>query len=127
MNKTTRADRILLISVLLIAAILFAIFRFSSAKGKDTAVISVDGSVAYRLPLDTDTTITIDEDGRHNVITVKDAKVWMSEANCPDQICVHQGAAYPGGPIACLPNRVLIELSQSDPQADTGQPDAVIH
>lgn len=126
MDKTTKADRILFITVIVIAAILFAFFRFAVGGTPSEAVVSVDGRVAYRLPLDKDTSVTVDLDGKHNVISVEGGKVRMSEANCPDQVCVHQGEAYPGGPIACLPNRVMIQLSGTS-TANNDQPDAVIH
>ena len=54
-----------------------------------------------------------------NVCEIKDGKVKMIEADCPDQLCVYMPEiGDDGGLIICLPNGVLIEgitVSGSNP------------
>ena len=58
-----------------------------------------------------------DGDGR-NVILVEPGKISMADANCPDRLCVRQGAISNGVyPIVCLPHRIVIEIK--DEGADT--------
>ena len=45
-----------------------------------------------------------------NVCEIKDGKVTMIEATCPDHYCMKQKAVDEhGGSIICLPNKVVIE------------------
>ena len=43
-------------------------------------------------------------------VTVAGGEVFVSQADCPDQVCVlHGPLRRTGGPIVCLPNRLSIE------------------
>lgn len=49
----------------------------------------------------------------YNRIEIADGRVRCTEANCPDQICVHTAAldgGTDGNPIACLPHQLVISL-----------------
>ena len=50
------------------------------------------------------------EDGSYNAVTVRDGKIAVSEANCPDQYCVNRGFCSGGTPIVCLPHGLVIEF-----------------
>ena len=54
--------------------------------------------------------------GGTNVLTVKDGKAWISEANCPGyQDCVMFGEIHSAGfghMIVCLPNRVQVYIEE---------------
>ena len=49
-------------------------------------------------------------DGGYNAVTVKDGKIAVTEANCPDQYCVRQGFCNSGAQIVCLPHRLVISF-----------------
>lgn len=50
----------------------------------------------------------------YNTIVIKDRAVYMENASCPDQICVHHKAVSKNGEsIICLPNEVYIEIEDS--------------
>lgn len=55
-----------------------------------------------------------------NIISVEPDRICVSEADCPDQVCVHQGwEATTAKPIICLPNRLVIRLvSSEEPEID---------
>lgn len=59
------------------------------------------------------------EGGAYNTVVVSPEGVRISEASCPDKLCIHQGS-LPGSllPITCLPNRLVIRLT------DTGRTDS---
>ena len=58
-----------------------------------------------------------------NVIAVEPGRIRILEADCPDQICVHDGwLSDSAAPIVCLPHRLVIELSDL---ADSAGPDSV--
>ena len=50
------------------------------------------------------------KDGDYNTVTVKDGKIAVTEANCPDQYCVRQGFCNSGEQIVCLPHRLVISF-----------------
>ena len=50
------------------------------------------------------------EDGSYNAVTVKDGKIAVTEANCPDQYCVRQGFCSGGEQIVCLPHKLVISF-----------------
>lgn len=46
-----------------------------------------------------------------NTLRIENGKVWVSEANCKNRICMSQGKISKSGEsIICLPNRVIIEI-----------------
>ena len=50
--------------------------------------------------------------GFTNTIVAEQGRIRVSEAGCPDQVCVNQGWISDGTvPIVCLPNKLIIEIS----------------
>lgn len=85
--------------------------------GGRTAVVYKDGREIARVDLLRVTeSYTIPLDG--NVILVEPGGIRMQSADCPDQICVHQGELHDAGRIVCLPNRVLIEMKHTKDAPD---------
>lgn len=59
-----------------------------------------------------------DERGK-NTLQVERDRIRVSEADCPDQICVRQGFIVDGTvPIVCLPHRLMIEIGQDGEKLD---------
>ena len=53
-----------------------------------------------------------DGTGGTNTIQVERGRIRVSQANCPDQVCVDQGWISDGTvPIVCLPHRLVIEIT----------------
>lgn len=75
-------------------------------------IVTVDGEVVQTLPLDEDIKITIGEDtAEYNILEIVDGFVSMSDANCPDKLCVnHKSIHYNHESIVCLPHKVVIEI-----------------
>lgn len=106
-------------ALLFIASLaLFLLFQQSTVEG-NTACIYVDGELydtidlnAVAIPYD----ITIErEDGHYNIVSVAHGQISVSEASCPDQICVNQGWIENSLiPITCLPNRVVVEIQEDE-------------
>lgn len=80
-----------------------------------TACIYVDGELARRidlgavaLPYD----FVVETKWGYNTVHVERGGVRVSEADCPDQICVLQGKITGDDllPIVCLPHRLVIEI-----------------
>ena len=62
------------------------------------------------------------EEGRgRNLISVEQGRIRVSEADCPDQICVDQGWISDGTvPIVCLPHRLMIQIVGGEEGLDGG-------
>lgn len=77
--------------------------------------IEKDGEEYGTYSLDEDQVISI---GTTNVCEIKDGKVRMIRADCPDHLCIRQGAiGADGGIIVCLPNKVVIQGETDDGSA----------
>ena len=94
--------------------------------GTDAPVarISWDGALLEEFDLDQvdePYTYTFKHENETNTITVERGRVCISEANCPDQICVNQGWISDGTvPIVCLPHRLMIEIVGAGGNLDAG-------
>ena len=86
--------------------------------------ITQDGQQVGLYPLDEPRTLRYESDhGGYNVVVIQDGTVRVSEADCPDQICVRKGATnQTADPIACLPNGLIVEVIAGE---DTSQLDGV--
>ena len=110
-------DVFLILFCLLIAAVAWFWFNFGQkTMTEGIAVIYKNGDVHTTLSLSSDEIITIeDEEGRINIIGIKDGKADMIDANCNDKICVHTRSAHKNGQsIVCLPNRVVVEIKSDE-------------
>ena len=87
-----------------------------------TVVITVDGVKIGAYPIDTDAVIPVENAMGQvtNTLTIKDGTANMTQADCPDQYCVHQKKIrLEGETIVCLPNRVLVTVTGTDaPETD---------
>ena len=50
------------------------------------------------------------ENGGYNTVTVKDGKIAVTDADCPDHYCMERGFCNSGTPIVCLPHKLVIEF-----------------
>ena len=79
--------------------------------------ITVDGEEYGTWSLSENETIEI---GETNVCEIKDGKVRMIKADCPDHLCMKQSPVDKnGGMIVCLPNKVIIERKGTPDSAQT--------
>lgn len=104
-------DILLIGGVLLIGIIFLLIMNLTKQEGSKVRVI-VDGKNYMELNLKEDTTFTVETiNGGWNTFVVKDGYVDMTEASCPDKICVRErDIHYNHDRITCLPNKVVLEI-----------------
>ena len=104
-----KKDAVLILTVLLIAGAAFGVHEFAGGDGADTVTVKVDGKVTGTYPLAKDQKIRIN--GGTNILTIKNGKAKMTDADCPDQLCVHQRAiSRSKESIICLPNKIVVEV-----------------
>lgn len=111
-----KKNDIILIAVLLAAALLTAvgmrIWQMNNTRDAVKVVVTIDGQVYGTYPLDEDRTERIElPDGSYNILTISDGYADVTEASCPDQICVkHNHIKYSKESIVCLPNKVVVTV-----------------
>lgn len=82
------------------------------------AEIYLNGELFKTLPLSADTELTVDCGNGYNVITIRGGKISVSEADCPDKVCVNMGEISGGTPIVCLPHRLEIRVVNGNNDTD---------
>ena len=100
------------IAVLALALAVCLGFSFFTLGGKPAsrAQIVSEGKVLRIVELSVDQTFTVETSGGYNVVTVREGKIAVTEASCPDRYCMHRGFCSGGAQIVCLPNRLVIEF-----------------
>ena len=126
-NKTVqkpekaRYTRDLIIAGVLLLAALALFFLMRSRQARDTgsgaqAVVTVDGQEVGRYPLRKSGTFPLN--GGSNILVVENGEAWVSDADCPDKVCMGMGKISRNGEfIACLPNRLLIVVEGAAEQS----------
>ncbi len=113
-EKKRRADLIVIASLLLLALLLSLLLNAGRPEG-GVAVVRVNGTETERHPLSADGVFPLN--GGSNVLVIENGQAWISEADCPDKLCMKQGKIhYAGQALICLPNRltVTVEGGESD-------------
>ena len=115
-RKTRLRDIILIASFLVLGLVLLVVMRPSSEIGS-TVVVQADGVIIARYPLSEDGVFVLN--GGLNTIEIKDGKVRMMEAHCPNLQCVHQGWIRRGHQsIVCLPNKLIVTIEGDNDVVD---------
>ena len=105
------------IAILSGVLVICLVLSFLIMGGEDAsrAKITSDGRLVRVVDLHVDQSFTVETDGGYNVVTVKDGKIAVTEASCPDHYCMARGFCSGGTQIVCLPNRLVIEfLSEAE-------------
>lgn len=105
-----KGDYFLIGFILLFSITCIVLMSFSRTKG-GIAVVYSDNKEVGRYPLSDDTSLTIKYNDQFNTICIDNGSVYVSEASCPDEYCVHQlHISRVGESIVCLPNRLVIKI-----------------
>ena len=118
-GRTAVRDICLILAFLVIALGIFLAIRLGAGTGSYVTV-SVNGVETARYSLSEDGTYVLN--GGTNILEIRDGQVRMTDADCPNRLCVKQGPVrYSGQSIVCLPNKVTVTVYGAD-----GAYDAVI-
>lgn len=106
---------LLLIGALLLLSAGAGAFLWYGGRGEaQTALVYQDGVCIRSIDLsqvDEPYSFTVEWEDGYNIIEVERGRIRVSEADCPDQICVRRGwLPDSAAPIACLPHRLVIQM-----------------
>lgn len=96
-----------------VLSVVGTVLIFSVPAAQTVEIIS-GGEVLCTIDLShtSDREIRIDYDDGYNIVEITDGKIHVSEADCPDKVCINMGFLRSGAPIVCLPNRLVIRYVQ---------------
>ena len=99
---------VLLAALLLICTVLSVVFlRPGQAQ---QAEIWSDGKLIKTVLLRIDQEFTVESADGVNTVAVRDGKIAVTAASCPDGYCMQRGFCQGGAQIVCLPNRLVIKF-----------------
>lgn len=98
---------------MLISSVAAVILWYVKAPGV-MANIYVNSELVYSVDLsgvDEPYSLTFYGEDSYNIVTVEKGRVCVTQAGCPDQVCVRQGwISDSAAPVVCLPNRLVIRI-----------------
>ena len=105
---------ILLFCLVALCAGLALLFRSPGAPS-ELAEVRSRGQLIKTIDLGVDQEFTVTDDAGSNVITVRDGRIAVTWADCPDGYCVQRGFCNSGSQIVCLPHGLVITfVGESD-------------
>ena len=111
-----KRDIILIASILVVAIAFFLIVELTKEEGAGV-VVKVDGVEVAEYSLSKSGTYPLN--GGTNILVIEDGKAYLSDANCPDKLCVHQGKiSRTGEVITCLPNKLTVTVFGAEESVD---------
>ncbi len=110
--RMNKKDMILVFIIFTAAGIIYA-FTFFLKNDGGVVQVYVDGSLKQSFLLKEEKDILIEGyQGGTNRLVIHDGKASISEADCPDHLCVKQAAIYRNGEsIICLPHKLVIQIT----------------
>ena len=119
-----RTKVILLLLLAAVAGSAAYILLCDSGSGARFARVTRDGVLLEEIDLDkvdAPYSFTLEDGSGTNTVLVEPGRICISEADCPDQICVKQGYISDGTvPIVCLPHKLIIEITGAEGDLDGG-------
>ena len=104
-----------LVALAVAAFALFLLYLFRPAPGNFlTATVVLNNEVIAQYPLSSlsePVTLYLEELDYPLTIQAERGRIRISQANCPDQVCVRQGRIqYQEETIVCLPHRLVVRI-----------------
>lgn len=124
MKKGDKITAIVIACILVISSVsVFAYMKFS-AGSHHIAEIKQDGKVIKTVDLDKvkdgqDIRISYDTD-HYNIVRIEKGRIRITDADCPDKVCVKTGwITQPGQSVICLPHKLIIKIEGGSKDIDS--------
>ena len=99
---------IILLFCLVVVCVGLSLFFMQGSAPSSLAEVRSHGQLLRTVDLTIDQEFTVTDDTGSNVITVRDGKIAVTWADCPDGYCVDRGFCNSGTQIVCLPHSLVI-------------------
>lgn len=119
-TKLNKNDILLIIVVIFLSVCALIGYRLFYHQSGSFVQITVGGKIYNEFPLDEDNDITIEGKGGTNKLSIHNGYADMTDADCPDKLCVKQKKIhYNGESLICLPHKVVVTvISDKESQLD---------
>ena len=119
----TKGDKILISAIVVLSLLAYVIIYFSGSEDRDKYIsVQFNGSEFKRLTFTSKNDsykYKLDTDEGLNIIEVDGDKVHMTEADCPDKLCIKQGyISKVGEVLVCVPNKVVVEIKSDNSEKE---------
>ena len=105
-----RGDLYLIVGCLL-ATLVCCCLWFLLRQDGGTVIVEQNGQETARYALSEDRTVRIEGEGGYNLLVIEGGEVYLSEADCPTQLCMKTGKIrYAGQSIVCLPHKLAVRI-----------------
>lgn len=107
-----KKEFIILATVMACALLAMAFLHYGHKTQGAYVEVIIDNEVVERYSLEEEGEYEIaGYNGGKNILQVKEGRAYISEATCPDKLCVEQKEiANSGEMLVCLPNRVIVKV-----------------
>ena len=111
-GKRSNRFWLVILGVLLLAAVIGLIFVHSQRETGAEVQVLQGGKVTDTLSLGENVTRRYESgNGGYNIVEVREGKVSVTEASCPDKVCVNHGPTdQTADPIVCLPHTLVVQV-----------------
>ena len=109
-----------LLALILTACAGLSVMLLIPKEAASFAEIRSEGRLYKTVDLAVDQEFQVVTDRGSNTVTVKDGRIAVTSATCPDHYCMNRGYCHSGTDIVCLPNQLVIHFT------DVQEIDAVI-
>ena len=118
-----------ILAVVFAAALVTSVIMLTRKDNNAVAYIYSDGTLVRTIPLDTLTepvTFRVEAPGGgYNIVEAEHGKIHVTEASCPDKVCIHTGyISNSAVPVSCLPNKLVIKVESKN---ESDAPDVVVY
>lgn len=105
-----KRDIILCIVLIAVGITCWLVMWFVLPAG-NTADVYIDGKMVQTIDMTVDDAYEFSTDRGSNTVVVESGKIRVSDADCPDKVCVDMGwKSRRGEAITCLPHKLVIEI-----------------
>ena len=106
-----RGDIYLIGGCLLAALVLGGLWLLLRHNGA-AVIVEQNGRETARYALIEDRIVRIEGEMGYNLLVIESGEAWLSEADCPNLLCVKTGKIrYAGQSIVCLPHRLAVRIT----------------
>ena len=113
-KKNKIRNDVILVTVILVIAVAGLLFINGTKVEGSKVIVKIDGveTQSYSLSENTEFKIQTGKNNENiNVVVIENGKVRVTEADCPDGICIdYRPISYVGQTIVCLPHKVVVEI-----------------
>ena len=110
--KRVRNDCILIFIIVLLAGGFWLVQYRNSIQKEAVLQIYQNGELTEEYDLSQSRTIPVTGDGNsYNLVLIEDGTVRVTDADCPDQLCMKQRSISKNGEsIICLPHKLVLQI-----------------